>query len=378
MAISVPLDIPSTDPTVEALACVRDHACAVDAEARFPVEGIAALRGAGWLQPPEGQEDEALSTLVSRCRAVGEACSSTGLIFAMHHIMLACLQRHGGEALQQVPEALTGQWLLASSTTEQATGGDISRSLCAVRDDGNGNGFLEKDASVLSYAEQSDLILVTARRDAQAEESDQVLVAIPTRDVRLRRVRDWSGLGMRGTESHGYRLLGRFPRACVMDVPYTEILRQTMQPYSHLCWSAVWYGIARRAVCKATTALRRSGGLSSAGPALAAINHRMDRWWAMQAQAMALLTGPLDDGLVARTRRTSVFNGLKVEASETARQVVMDCLDLAGFPAYGDTGSCALGPEIRDILSAPLMVSNSRLRTAMAASAALSMREQAV
>jgi acyl-CoA dehydrogenase len=181
---------------------------------------------------------------------------------------------------------------------------------------------------------------------------------------------------MRGTESHGYKLSAQFPEDYILSAPFSEILNKTMLPYSHIYWSAVWYGIARRAVKKTTSALRQSGKLSNANSELAKISFIMERWRSREAQAMNLIVKDSEDDLVAQTHRTSTLNGLKVEASEAARRVVLGCLDISGFASYSNLGPVALGLEVRDILSAPLMVSNFRLRDSMAEAAALSIRRQ--
>src|SRR5580698_8083591 len=61
---------------------------AVDRQARFPEEAFAALRDARLLSvmlPREfGGEDARLSEVVDICYRLGQSCSSTAMIFAMH------------------------------------------------------------------------------------------------------------------------------------------------------------------------------------------------------------------------------------------------------------------------------------------------------
>ena len=72
----------------------------VDHETKFPAEAIAAARAQrllGILVPTElGGEEASVSDVVDVCYALGRACASTGMIYAMHQMMVAALVRHGG------------------------------------------------------------------------------------------------------------------------------------------------------------------------------------------------------------------------------------------------------------------------------------------
>ena len=67
------------------------YADAVDREARFPAEAFAAIREQkllGLLVPTElGGESAGVGDVADVCYALGRACASTALIFAMRFIM---------------------------------------------------------------------------------------------------------------------------------------------------------------------------------------------------------------------------------------------------------------------------------------------------
>ena len=69
------------------------------------------------------------------------------------------------------------QWLMASITSEVGTFGDTRSSLCAVQREG-ARFSLRKEATTGSYCAHADVIVATARRDAEAGASDQVLVLL--------------------------------------------------------------------------------------------------------------------------------------------------------------------------------------------------------
>jgi Acyl-CoA dehydrogenase, N-terminal domain len=110
-------------PRVEAVAKIAAaHADAVDRDARFPGEAFEAARKARLLSllvPTElGGDAGTVSDAAEACHALGRACASTGMVFAMHQIMVAILVRHGlGSAWHRgmLRDIAANQWLLASS-----------------------------------------------------------------------------------------------------------------------------------------------------------------------------------------------------------------------------------------------------------------------
>jgi acyl-CoA dehydrogenase len=71
------------------------HADAIDREARFPTDVFAAARAERLLSlfvPVElGGEGASMSDVVDVRYALGRACASSGMVFAMHQIMVAIL-----------------------------------------------------------------------------------------------------------------------------------------------------------------------------------------------------------------------------------------------------------------------------------------------
>ena len=246
------------------------HAAAVDAASRFPAEAFAEIRKQrllGLLVPKAlDGEGAGLADLADVCFTLGQACSSTALIFAMHQIKMACIVRHakGNAALERIlRQVAADQLLLASSTTEGQAGGNVRASEAAVEHVGD-QVTLERKATVISYAVDADGIVTTARRAADAAASDQVLLVLLKKDYTLERLQSWDTLGMRGTHSEGFTLRARAPAQQIMPEPYERIHAQTMVPFAHLLWGSVWAGIAAAATAKAQAfvrnALRHSGG----------------------------------------------------------------------------------------------------------------------
>src|ERR1700743_965650 len=125
--------------TAVVAAIAAADAVEVDRQARFPQIAIDAARKEKLLgaQIPTafGGHGASIFDITDMCYALGRACSSTAMIFAMHQTKVACLVRHGTgsrwhETLMR--RVAAEQLLLASSTTEGQNGGHIPSSADAV------------------------------------------------------------------------------------------------------------------------------------------------------------------------------------------------------------------------------------------------------
>jgi acyl-CoA dehydrogenase len=355
-----------------AAAAAAEHAAAVDREARFPTEMLAAAKAErllGMQVPVElGGDGASVSDAVDVCYVLGQACSSSALIFAMHQIMVRILVRHGdGGRWQQefLKRIAAEQLLLASSTTENQTGGDVRSSTCAVAAK-DGRITLEKNATVMSYGAQADAILATARRAPDAPPSDQVLVVLLHDDYELKPIVAWDVLGMRGTCSTGFTLRGAGLADQVLPVPYDRIHAESMVPVAHLTWSAAWTGIAAGAVGRAQhfvrNATRRSGQVPPGATHLtrAALELRTLRGNIAAAAQRYEVAATQADALGAVDFQTSI-NLLKVSCSETAIATVLSAMQACGLAGYRNDGEFSICRSLRDVLSSSIMINNDRI-----------------
>jgi acyl-CoA dehydrogenase len=375
---SPPLTVISTMPDfnsrAQAVASVAaTHAGAVDRDARFPEEAFAAAKAQrllGILVPADlDGEGATITNVVETGYALARACASTGMIYAMHQIMVACLVRNAPDSVwhrRLLRRLCSEQLLLASSTTDGQGGGDLRKSDCAV--DAQGSRFtLAKNATVMSYGAQADAIVATARRTPNAPPTDQVLVAIVKEDYRLEHLLDWDTLGMRGTCSSGFKLEASGAIEQIFPEPYHKIHTQTVMPVAHLTWSAVWAGIAAGAVDRARAfvrgAARKSGGQMPPGAAhLTRANATLSTLRSTIAAALQRYESILTDaetiaGLEFQTR----MNLLKVTSSELATAVVMSTMQANGLSGYRNDGEFSVARHLRDALSSSIMINNDRI-----------------
>jgi acyl-CoA dehydrogenase len=364
-----------------AAAVAAEHAAGVDREGAFPAAALDAIKSGrllGAMLPADlGGDDASLADIASTCFSLGRACSSTALIFAMHQISLACILRHhAGSPWQRAFLQRVGreQLLLASSTTEGSGGGAVRSSDAAI-EPSDGGFRLTRAATVISYGEQADAVVTTARRAADAAPSDQVLVVLPRETCRLQRSGAWDTLGMRGTCSLGFALEASGPMDQVLAAPYDEIHPRTMVPMAHILWGSVWAGIAAEALERARLSLRKKARTGTVGPGGAhlaqarvsfgqlrtLISAELARYQRIQDQPSAL------DALEYQ----SAIALLKVQASELALATVMSALRVCGLSGYRNDHESSVARLLRDVLSAPLMLSNDRLLADLQTSALL-------
>jgi acyl-CoA dehydrogenase len=375
------LTVRQNDLTARARAAAdmaRTHAAAVDAEARFPGEAFAEIRKQRLLgiQVPQalGGEGASIAEIADVCYILGQACSSTGLIYAMHQIKMACITRHtkGSAALERILGRIASeQLLMASSTTEGQAGGNVRSSEAAVEHDGE-QVTLERKATVISYAVEADGVVTTARRAADAAGSDQVLLVLLKADYTLERLQVWDTLGMRGTHSEGFTLRARAAADQIMPEPYERIHAQTMVPFAHLLWGSVWAGIAAAATGKAQAfirhAVRGSNGQMPPGAAhfTQAVSSLRTLRGVLSANLRSYEAIMSDEKAISSLEFQAMITLTKVQASELAVTTVLSSLRACGLSGYRNDTEFTIGRLLRDVLSAPLMINNDRILTNLA------------
>jgi acyl-CoA dehydrogenase len=354
-------------------AVAAEHAAAVDTESRFPAEAIGAARAEGLLGAAVprafGGEGASISDVVDICYALGRACASTAMIYAMHQTKVACLTRHtrGSTWHEMLLRRLAGeQLLLASSTTEGERGGDVRNSTAAIeRHDGRIT--LERLATVISYAEAADGIVTTARRSADAMSTDQVLAVFLKGDYTLGHEVGWNALGMRGTCSSGFKLRAAGAAEQILPVGYDEVHARTMMPVAHVLWSGAWAGIAAAAVDRARAFVRQAthrseGKLPPSAAHLTRASASLQRLRSLVAGASQRFELAADDAVVLESVDFQTgMNLCKVNASELAVATVMSAMQACGLAGYRNDGDFSVGRHLRDILSSPIMINNDRI-----------------
>lgn len=375
------LDLAARADAVSAVA--GKFATAVDRDRRFPAEAFAEIRRQnllGIMVPKDlGGEGATASDIVDVCYRIGQGCGSTGLIYAMHQVKLACLVPYaaGQPTLQKILRQIaTEQSLLASSTTEGLAGANIRESEAPVTYGGDCISLV-REATCVSYGLEADGIVTTARRAADAPPSDQVLLVFLKSDYTLENSVTWDTLGMRGTRSEGFTLRATGDRGHMLPLPYATIHARNMVPAAHLYWGAVWAGIAAAAVKRAQSfiraASRHAGGKLPPGAAqLTSASASLTTLLGLLANSTRRYEGIKDDGEALQSLEFQTMITLtKVEISELAVATVLRALRASGLSGYRNDTEFSISRHVRDILSSPLMIHNDRVLASLGPAALL-------
>jgi acyl-CoA dehydrogenase len=287
----------------------------------------------------------------------------------MHYIQVACIARHGmgSPALRTyLQELVQKQYVLASITSEVGTFGETRTSICSIEHHG-ARYRLVKEATTGSYCAHADAIVVTCRRAADAAPNDQILVLARKGEYTLEQTTTWDTLGMRGTCSPGFSFKTDSPAEHVIPGSFIDSAAQTMVPYSHILWSALWGGIAAGAVARAAevvrgTARKNPGTVPPAATRLAEASEQLQAMrnnWLVLAIEFDELRGM--DELQSMSWALKLSN-LKIWCSEAAPRIVHQALQITGIMGYKNDSKFSVGRHYRDVLSASLMISNERTR----------------
>lgn len=347
----------------------------VDAAARFPQEGIDALRDLQLLSAyvPEALGGMGLDIVqVGKiCETLGQYCASTAMVFAMHQIQVACIVHHGRGSLyfeDFLRQLVDKQYLIASATTELGVGGDLRSSLCAVEVEGD-RFRLVKKAPVISYGAFADQILVTSRRAPDAASSDQVGVLVHKADFELEPISSWDTLGFRGTCSSGFVLSSQGSVDQILPIPFDDVLSQTMHPFSHIVWSSLWLGIATDAVNRARAYVRAEARKNPHLPPASSMRlgetdivlYGMRNNVHSTAADYARLLLENDPAAFRSFGFATRVNNLKLSSSTLVVDIVGRAMLICGISGYRNDSKFALGRHLRDAYGAALMVNNDRI-----------------
>lgn len=347
----------------------------VDHEGRFPHESMEALKRhrllSAYVPKAQGGFGATMEELGLMCEALGQRCGSSAMIFAMHQIQVACLVRHGQNSFfrDYLASLVAEQRLIASVTSEAGVGGSVRTSISPIEREGHAC-RLKKEGTVVSYGEAADDLLITVRRSPEAAASDQALALVTKAQSEMQPMSTWDTMGMRGTCSVGYVIRARFGEEQIVPAPFGDINALTMVPWAHILWSSCWLGIATDAVAKARSFLRETakklggtppnvGKLSEVATQLSLLKSEVRH---MARVYDAICRKP--DGGVEELSGVAFglqINHLKLAASDLAADICLRALRLTGTSGYRNDSPFSVTRNLRDALSASLMIGNERI-----------------
>ena len=357
----------------QAAATAAQYCDDVDREGRFPHETIRALREARLMSaaiPVDlGGEGSSLAEIAEVCSLLAQSCASSAMTYAMHQIKLSSVILHGASADWHrgfMRKVCDEQLLIASATTEGGIGGDVRNSICAVERDGN-TFRLQKDGCVISYGQQADVILVTARSAPHAPSSDQVMVVVTKDQFQLERIQTWDTLGMRGTCSEGFKLSVSGNVDQILPGKFGDTSAKSMLATSHLLWSSIWYGIANNALSRAQSFVRVEArrNPSQTPPGALRVAEAANMLQMMKSNTLEGLRryerARLNEDEMNGVAFVVAMNNIKTGASRMAIDIINHALLITGIAGYRNNTPYSVGRHMRDAMSAPIMISNDRI-----------------
>jgi acyl-CoA dehydrogenase len=285
------------------------------------------------------------------------------LVLAMHSMEVSNLARHGStEPLQELQrELVTEQLLVANANSEVGTGGDVSRSVCAL-ERSEGHITLRKEALAISYGEYADLVTATARSTPDSEPGDQVQVIL--RRPQLEPRSEWDALGLRGTCSRAFLLTSEVDPDLIYPVPFSLIGSAGGLQAQLLFLSAVWVGLAEACAARAHAYVRAAARRNPAVTPPSAL--RLSELVAVLEQDRALfemVAGAVDAADVRSIddpRLLASLRTLKITTSRNGVDIARRALEICGITGYQRDSEFSLDRLLRDAHGGLVMVSNDR------------------
>ncbi len=354
---------------------IAPNAADVDAKARFPHEGMDAIKSlklmSAYVPESHGGMGLNIKQVSKICEIIGHYCGSTAMIYAMHKIQVACIVHHclsSDYFVEYTKSLVAEQRLIASATTEIGIGGDLLSSFCAI--EANKKNFtLTKKAPVISYAEDADDLMLTARRNPEAAKSDQVGVLVSRSQYSVEPISDWDTLGFRGTCSSGFVVSAQASVEQISPVDFSQVLSQTMHPYSHIVWASLWSGIAASSVGMARKFVKNMLRRNPNVPPIASIRlAEVENELNTMRNNIAATTNTYQDLLDAGDEDAFTnfgfsikTNNLKLSSSKALIDIVGKAMMICGIVSYRNNHEMSLARHIRDAYGASLMVNNDRI-----------------
>ncbi|MFF1528976.1 acyl-CoA dehydrogenase family protein [Cellulomonas sp. NPDC058312] len=353
--------------TDEVLARIAERAPVHDRENTFPHEDLADLRALGYLTAfvPErlGGAGLSLEEVAREQVRLAGAAPATALAVNMHLVvtgMAAVLAARGDDSLETVLRDATAGEVYAFGNSE--AGNDLvmfgSRTRAERQDDG---GYRFYGTKIFTSLSPVWTRLATFGLDADHPDGPRLVHAVVARsDGGATSKDDWDTLGMRATQSCTTVLDGAYAPAdrvvrALPPGPSADPYVFALFAVFEVLLAAVYTGIGRRALELAVAAVHRRTSLKHDGRPYA---QDPDIRWRVASAAIAQdgiepqvwsLARDVDEQADHGARWFSLLVGLKVRATETARDVVDKAVRASGGGTY--FAGNELGRLYRDVLA---------------------------
>lgn len=328
------------------------NAAAVDRDARWPAEGMAALARAGLtgLHVPArlGGHGQGMLALATVCEELARHCSSTAMCFGMHSVATAVL------AAKATPEQdarylrpiARGEHVTSLSLSEPGTGANFYLPRAHFRRAGEGF-VLSGEKSFVTSGGHADSYVVSVA--AHGGESDPGTFSVFVVDGDTEGVRwgpEWHGVGMRGNSSRSLALQDAHVAAGNLlggMGDQIEYVFEVVAPYFLTAMSSVYLGIASAALDLAighlkTRELVHTGERLSELPMLW---HDVAHAWTELEATRQLVRHAARQGDAGAPDAALALFAAKAKVARTVNTVTDTAMVLSGGRGYGENSVVA-------------------------------------
>jgi alkylation response protein AidB-like acyl-CoA dehydrogenase len=181
------------------------RAAAVDRDATFPKDNIAALGARGLLGlnvPKEyGGQGQGLRTIAAVIDVLAQRCPSTAMVYLMHLCGVACYATAPDKAGSQLQDAAAGRHLTTLAFSEAGSRSHFWAPVSRETSTGNGAVRLSAQKSFVTSAGYADgYVVSTLAADATQPVASSIYLVLRG-DTGISATGAWRGLGLRGNAS---------------------------------------------------------------------------------------------------------------------------------------------------------------------------------
>ncbi|MGQ0678896.1 MAG: acyl-CoA dehydrogenase family protein [Actinomycetota bacterium] len=349
-----------------AAGAIAGNAAAVDSDRKFPEQSLGALAEAGAfgfsVAPDQGGCGASLSQLAQACEAVGQACSSTGMVFLMHCVTAATMGAGGGERCAAALEEMADRDALGTlAFSERASGAHFYAPELKATRNGDGSVHVTGTKSFCTSAGYADYLLVLVQ--SAIEGADAYLMPRDAPGVSYSG--QWHGLGMSGNSSVSVNFDNvAFTPDDLVGAPGKagDLIFGVVAPFFLVGLSAVNVGIAQAAASAAVEHVKsRSYSDGSTLAEIQYIQHLVADMDLATRQARLLVHNAAALGDSGDPGALVPIMEAKVASTEAAQVVTEKALSACGGQGY--TPSLPVERHLRDARAGAVMApTNAVLR----------------
>jgi alkylation response protein AidB-like acyl-CoA dehydrogenase len=243
------------------------HAAEVDAEGRFPSEGMAALAGGGFyglcLDTQFGGHGQGPATFAAVVEELARQCASTAMVYVMH--VTAAKVIENAPAFPTRAEVLraiaAGEHLATIAFSEQGSRSQFWAPISQL--EAHGAGYQTHAAkSWVTAAHHADSYVASAQAPGAESPLDLTLYWLPRQRAGVQLMSRFNGLGLRGNDSAPITFEG-------VDITNADLLTkhgegldgmlQVAMPWFNVGTAAMAHGLCLTAVASTTAHLQGAG-----------------------------------------------------------------------------------------------------------------------